>query len=30
MEKTHRGNGFAVTENDGKYEISWPKGLSVT
>ncbi|MBC2175735.1 hypothetical protein HCB27_03865 [Listeria booriae] len=26
MEKIHRGNGFAVIEKEGEYQISWPQG----
>lgn len=28
MEKIHRGNGFAVIENNGKYQITFPKGIT--
>lgn len=26
MEKIHQGNGFAIIENEGKYQISWAQG----
>lgn len=26
MEKVHKGNGFAVIEKEGTYEISWSQG----
>ncbi|WP_246438742.1 hypothetical protein [Listeria portnoyi] len=26
MGKIHRGNGFAVVEKEGEYQISWPQG----
>ena len=25
MEKIHRGNGFAIIEKDGEYQISWER-----
>ncbi|MGM0842284.1 MAG: hypothetical protein ACQEWE_16225 [Bacillota bacterium] len=26
MEKIHRGDGFAIIEKDGEYQISWAQG----
>jgi len=26
MEKIHRSDGFAIIENEGAYQISWPQG----
>lgn len=26
MEKIHRGDGFAVIERNGEYQITWPQG----
>ncbi|MBC1620801.1 hypothetical protein HB940_13690 [Listeria welshimeri] len=28
MEKVHRGNGFAVIERNGEYQITFPKGVT--
>ncbi|MBC2042214.1 hypothetical protein HCA56_07215 [Listeria welshimeri] len=28
MEKVHRGNGFAVIERNGEYQIPFPKGVT--
>ena len=27
VEKIHRGNGFAIIEENGKYQITFPKGI---
>lgn len=27
MKKIHKGNGFAVIEDNGKFQISFPKGI---
>ena len=26
MEKTYQGNGFAIIENNNKFQITWPQG----
>lgn len=28
MEKIHKGNGFAVIERNGEYQITFPKGIT--
>ncbi|MBC1542732.1 hypothetical protein [Listeria seeligeri] len=28
MEKIHKGNGFAVIEKNGEYQITFPKGIT--